>query len=123
MPSTTPYKRGDVVLVRYPFTDEADAGKQRPAVVVSANTFNNRPYPLNDVILVAVTSSVPAVLEQDQILLVGNELKSAGLYKSSIVRAGAIFTINQERIIKKMGTLSSGTVAKIVAKIYEIIVP
>ena len=41
MRSTTPYKRGDIVLVSFPFTD-LSAAKKRPALIVSPNSFNAR---------------------------------------------------------------------------------
>jgi mRNA interferase MazF len=47
-----PFEFGDVVLVPFPFTNQA-ASKQRPAIVVS-NAVHNRAKP--DVVLMAVTS-------------------------------------------------------------------
>jgi len=50
----TAYNFGDVILVPFPFTDQAGA-KQRPAVIVSSARYNTeRP----DLILMAVTSQV-----------------------------------------------------------------
>ena len=48
-----PYEFGDVVLVRFPFTNQT-AFKQRPAVVISSRAYNAvRP----DVVIMAITSS------------------------------------------------------------------
>ena len=61
MPSTISYKRGDVVLVPFPFTDFSSS-KQRPALVVSADGLNAT---RDDVLVAAITSQVPAVLAVD----------------------------------------------------------
>jgi hypothetical protein len=52
MPSTTRYRRGDIVLVSFPFTD-LSSSKRRPALVISPDRFNDR---LQDLVLVALTS-------------------------------------------------------------------
>jgi mRNA interferase MazF len=53
-PSTISYRRGDIVLVSFPFTDLTFA-KRRPALVVSPDIFNE----INeDLILLAVTSQL-----------------------------------------------------------------
>ena len=52
MPSTTRYRRGDIVLVPFPFTDLSST-KKRPALVVSPDKFNEH---AQDVVLVAITS-------------------------------------------------------------------
>ena len=54
MPSTTPYKRGDIVLVLFPFTD-LTSSKRRPALVVSPDPFNDG---MQDVVLAAITSQI-----------------------------------------------------------------
>jgi mRNA interferase MazF len=52
MPSTTSYKRADIILVFFPFTD-LTSSKRRPALVISPDFFNA----LNqDVILATITS-------------------------------------------------------------------
>jgi mRNA interferase MazF len=49
-----PFEFGDVVLVPFPFTNQA-ASKQRPAVVVSARAYNQAKP---DLIMMAVTSQL-----------------------------------------------------------------
>src|SRR5256885_13254971 len=54
MPSTTRYKRGDIVLVPFPFTD-LSSSKRRPALVVSPDWFNSSNQ---DLVLVGITSQI-----------------------------------------------------------------
>ena len=65
MPSTTNYKRGDVVLVPFPFTDLRSA-KQRPALVISPDTLNSV---RDDLLLAGITSQIPATRAADEFLI------------------------------------------------------
>src|SRR6266478_9744737 len=82
MPSTTSFSQGDVVLVPFPFTD-LSATKQRPALVLSPERLNKvRP----DLVVAAITSQIPDVVGQDEMLLSDTDLTMAGLPKASIVK-------------------------------------
>ena len=48
----TAYKRGDIVLVPFPFSDQTTT-KKRPAVVISSSRYN---AVSQDIIIMAVTS-------------------------------------------------------------------
>lgn len=99
MPSTTNYNFGDVVLVGFPFTN-LQTIKKRPAVVISNMTYQqNRP----DVILMAITSQIRQPLTTGKVIL--KDWQAAGLVKPSILKP-LIATLEQNQIIKVMGTLS-----------------
>ena len=93
MPS---YLKGDVVLVRYPFSDLSDF-KVRPAVAVSA------PHPSQDLFLVPLTSKTSGLLAGEFVM---KDWKGAGLNVSSAVKRG-LFTIHQNLILKTIGSVSS----------------
>ena len=100
MPSeqTIPYQFGDIVLVRFPFTNQA-AFKQRPAVVISKSTYNQaRP----DVVMMAVTSQLDAVLSAGDVRIA--EWQAAGLLKPSAIKP-VFATIEQTLIVRCLGTL------------------
>lgn len=105
----TTYRQGQVVLVPFPFADLSST-KQRPAVVVSASWYNHsRP----DYVLAAITSSVPVELEPDMVSIQGAEVQAAGLRMTSVVKAGKVFTIEQDRIVKPMGQLSRASLSQV----------
>ena len=100
MPTTTACNFGDVVLVRFPFTDQA-GHKQRPAVVVSSAAYQrSRP----DVILLAITSQIRPQLGFGEALVA--EWRSAGLLKPSVFKP-ILFTGEQSLLRKTLGGLIS----------------
>jgi hypothetical protein len=56
-----------------------------------------------DVVVAAITSQIPDVIGEDEILLSDADLRTAGLPKASIIKLGKIFTIHQGLIRKKLG--------------------
>ena len=100
MPSTTPYRRGDVVLVPFPFTD-LTSSKKRPAVVISPDSFNAQQQ---DLVVVAITSQLTD--SDDAVLLTAPDFSAGSLPKTSIVRPTKLFTMHSTLIIKKVAVLN-----------------
>ena len=88
MPPTTTYRRGDVVLVPFPFTD-FQTTKQRPAVVVSPDALNQTRA---DLVLAAITSQQPPRLAADEFEIPPGELAAWGLVKPSFVKVVTLGT-------------------------------
>lgn len=106
MPSTTSYRRGDIVLVSFPFTD-LSATKRRPALVISPDSLNHAGQ---DVILVAITSQPPAHGDAGFMSIQFGDFAESALPKQSFIRLPKIFTIHSSLILKKIGALKPATV-------------
>lgn len=113
MPSTTSFNQGDVVLVPFPFTD-LSAVKQRPALILSPKRLNKV---RTDLIVAAISSQIPNVIGEDEILLSEADQRTAGLPKTSIIKLGKIFTIHQGLIRKKLGGVPDSTLESILQKL------
>lgn len=113
----TEYRRGDIVLVPFPFTDFSTL-KQRPALIISSDVFNQS---REDVILVALTSQTESASKGGNYLVKGAERKRSGLLKDGVVLVGKIVTIDQRLIRSTLGTLSSKTLSVIFKRISGII--
>jgi mRNA interferase MazF len=90
------YSHGDVILVRYPFSNLAGA-KVRPAVVVNA------PHVSRDVIIVPLTSRVTGLLAGEFVL---QGWQVAGLNVPSAVKRG-LYTLEDSLIVRDVGGLSA----------------
>lgn len=112
-PPTTSCRRGDIVLVPFPFTDLSSA-KQRPALVVSADGWNTAQ---SDVVLVALTSQVTGPRAPGDLVLSAAELQSGGLPKPSLVRTTKIFTMHQGLLRRTLGRLPESTTATVLAEL------
>jgi mRNA interferase MazF len=95
----TTYRRGDVVLVPFPFSDQSTA-KKRPAVVISSTLYNETSP---DIVILAVTSKVEKSVSIGECLVA--DWKEAGLLKPSAIKP-AISTIEKSLVLKKLGALS-----------------
>ncbi len=93
------YKYGDVVLVKFPFSN-FQYSKPRPGVVISSPRYNHL---RKDVILLAITSQLQ---QNNYAEFVIRNLKSAGLLKASILKP-SIYTMEQQLVYKCLGRLSN----------------
>lgn len=93
------YDFGDVVLVPFPFTDQAGI-KQRPAVVVSSKQYNlEQP----DVVLMPITGRRDVSIYFGDVPVTA--WKEAGLLKPSVIKP--IFSSLEKRLVlKKLGCLA-----------------
>ena len=95
----TPYKRGDVVLVPFPFSNQA-APKKRPAVVISSSLYNESSL---DIVILAITSKVDKYTGIGECLV--QDWQTAGLLKPSAIKS-ALSTIEQSLVLKRLGKFS-----------------
>jgi mRNA interferase MazF len=94
----TGYKRGDVVLVRFIFSDETGE-RQRPAVILSSDAYHQS---RQEAIIAAITSRTDRILVGDHLI---NDWEGAGLLFPSVA-TGIIRTIKQGMITKKLGKMT-----------------
>ena len=101
MPPTTSYKRGDEVLVPFPFSDQT-AVKHRPSLVISVDEFQGKGP---DLLIMAVTSQMKeGRLKLGEFLI--RDWQLAGLLKPSAVKA-AIATLEAKLVRRRLGHLSN----------------
>ena len=100
MQHTTNFRRGDVVLVPFPFTEQR-ASKRRPALVVSGDEYLSA---CPDVIVAQITGRLnPPPRPGDHRV---RDWKGAGLLSPSLVRA-RLTTLHRSVVLRRLGRMSS----------------
>lgn len=99
------YRRGDVVLVNFIFSDES-ATKRRPAVILSSSAYQQG---RDEVIIAAITSTTDRILVGDHLI---DKWQEAGLLYPSVA-TGIIRTIKSTMIDRKLGTLKTQDISAI----------
>lgn len=106
-------KRGDIVLLDYPYAD-GSGSKVRPALVVQNDRDNQR---LTNTIVALITKNVSRVHEptQTQLLIDVSTLegRQSGLNQTSAVTCGNLFMMAQTKVRRVIGSLSPSTMAQI----------
>jgi mRNA interferase MazF len=117
MSATKPvnYRKGDVVLVSFPYTtdDGQTQTKRRPAVIISNDTNNVR---LDDVLLVPLTSNTTrAHKEPTQVEINMNSVEGqqGGLRLDSVIDCTVIATIPKTLLVNKIGAFPQETMERI----------
>ena len=102
-------KRGDVVLVEVVLSDGSGV-KHRPAVVGSSDEYNQA---RQQAVVAAITGRTDRMLPGDHLI---SDWHSAGLLFPSAV-TGALITVRQEMISRKLGAMPSMDMRLISSKI------
>lgn len=105
------YKRGDIVLVKFPMPD-LQLYKPRPALIIQSDKNNAR---LENLIFLQISSNLANKSEETQYLVEidSQEGKTAGLLMDSVVKAEVIFTLPKAFVYKKLGYLPTGPMDEI----------
>lgn len=99
-------RRSDLWIVNLEPSFGKEIHKKRPVLIISSNSINqNTPY----VIIIPATSLVPEVLSEEMVRL--NTI--AGLDKPSVLLPLFIRSIDKERLIKKIGSISREKMRKV----------
>lgn len=91
-------KRGDIWVVNLEPSSHRELHKKRPALVISSNLVNSQTY---HVIVIPISSQVPKIIGPEMVV-VG---KKEGLDKESVILPLFIRSIDQKRLVKKIGKL------------------
>ncbi len=105
-------RRGDAVLVNYPFAS-SPGGKIRPALVVQCDRNNGR---LDNTSIVPITSRTRfAHSETTQVLVQASTSagKQAGLIADSAISCENIYTVRSDTIIRKTGRVPSDVMRQV----------
>ena len=104
MPSTTTFRRGQVVVVNVPYTGQSGS-KPRPALVVSVETFHRK---LPDIVLCPISSRPRYWQKPGPGDLPLKNWASAGLRFPSTARISNILAVEKKLIKRVLGRLHPG---------------
>ena len=105
------FVKGDVVVVKFPFSDLTSA-KKRPALLVAELS-------KNDVILCQITSQFTS--DSSATLIEDNDFLNGSLNKISYVKSNRVFTANEKIIAYKIGSLNPERTNEVIAKLISIL--
>jgi mRNA interferase MazF len=113
MPSTTRYRRGDIVLVPFPFTD-LSSSKRRPALVISPDAFNDQ---VQDLVVAAITSQLTDT--QRSVTIEPHDCVDGSLPKTSLVKLTKVFTIHSNLIVRRLCALREQKLATVLGELRQ----
>ena len=97
-------KRGDVVIVQFPYVD-GQRGKNRPALIVQNDRDNAR---LTNTVVAMISGNTRYAAESTQVLVDPSTSAgtASGLHGPSVVKCLNLYVVRQQDILRIIGQLS-----------------
>ena len=111
----TMFKQREIVLVPFPYSDYS-AIKKRPVLIISNDDYNQR---FQDVIVCVITSN--RYIDDSSIELSDRDIEYGLLPEKSVIKAHKLFTVQQDRILKKFSSINAGLFEGVVLQINKVI--
>ena len=105
-------QRGEVVIVAFPYVS-GGGGKNRPALIIQCDRNNQR---LQNTIVAMITGNIRmAATEPTQLLIdpAMPEGKSSGLTFPSAVKCENLYTVSQQDILRRLGSLPASVMTQV----------
>jgi mRNA interferase MazF len=104
-------KRGDVVIVEFPYVD-GKHGKKRPALIVQNDRENRL---LANTIVAMISGNIRHATEPSQVLVEPKQpvAISSGLHGPSVVKCCSLYTVRKQDVQRTIGHLSSELIAEV----------
>jgi len=99
-------RRGDVVIIEFPFVD-GGRGKNRPALIVQSDENNRR---LQNTIVAMISGNLRRADQVATQVLVDPQTvagRSSGLHGPSVVKCENLYTVRQQDVLQTIGRLST----------------
>ena len=104
------YKKGDVVIFEFPFSD-VNKSKKRPSLVVTTLK--------EDHIILAQITGQPRP-DSDLLNLDSKDFEKGGINRDSFIRPSVLFTIHKSKINYKAGQLTQRKIKQVERRLCEI---
>ena len=100
------FRRGDIVLIPFPYVTDLSKTRERPAVIIQ-NDVGNRFSP--NLIVAAISSQIPGKEYPVHFFVRegSEEAEGTGLQKDSIVQTEIILTIPKTSVTKRLGRFNN----------------
>ncbi|EAX48483.1 transcriptional modulator of MazE/toxin, MazF [Thermosinus carboxydivorans Nor1] len=109
------YKQGDILLIPIPFSD-LTSNKKRPVLVLSNDDYNSK---TEDIVVAAITSNLTT--KDYIVMLSSSDLDEGTLKVDSCIRVDKIYTLSQNIVISKFGTVKKYIIDAVKKRLYELI--
>ncbi|MGO8901205.1 MAG: type II toxin-antitoxin system PemK/MazF family toxin [Isosphaeraceae bacterium] len=101
-------KRGDVVIIDFPYSDRTGS-KVRPSLVVQSDTLN----PIRDDSILAIITSMSSGRPDTEILIEITDEPGSGLRFDSYLQCDTLATLDQSLVLDVIGSLSAQAMQKV----------